>query len=153
MVSALPIPPVELSPKMEAALGAEMAHEPITVAKWQEKLLKKLNLMASVIGPQEIVSPLKSSSGASSLLLDEVCTSLRDMLDAGAIHLSQSHGATWWYWFRKRMESCASVWISTGSMHIPKMTHTHCHGYRKCWRVWWALHIFQQWTLRVDFGK
>ena len=44
MVSALLVSPVELSPEMEAALGAETAHEPMTVAVQQEKLLKKLNL-------------------------------------------------------------------------------------------------------------
>ena len=32
MVSASVVPPVELSPEMEAALGAEMAHEPMMVA-------------------------------------------------------------------------------------------------------------------------
>ena len=34
MVSALPVLPVELSPKMEAALGVEKAHEPMTEATW-----------------------------------------------------------------------------------------------------------------------
>ena len=44
MVSALPGPPVELSPEMEATLGAETACEPLIVATQKEKLLKKLNL-------------------------------------------------------------------------------------------------------------
>ena len=44
MVSALPVPPTELSPDIEAALGVEKAHQPMTVTAWQEKLLKKLNL-------------------------------------------------------------------------------------------------------------
>ena len=44
IVSALPVPPVELSPEMEAALVAEMACEPLTVAAQKENLLKKLNL-------------------------------------------------------------------------------------------------------------
>ena len=44
MVSASPVPPAELSPKMEATLGVEMACEPMTVTVQQEKLLKKLNL-------------------------------------------------------------------------------------------------------------
>ena len=44
LVSALPVPQVELTPKMEAALGTEMVHEPMTVAACQEKLLEKLNL-------------------------------------------------------------------------------------------------------------
>ena len=44
VVSALLVPPVELSPKIEAALGAKMAHTPMMVAAQQEKLLKKINL-------------------------------------------------------------------------------------------------------------
>ena len=34
VVSTSPVPPVELSPKMEAALGAEMACEPMMVVVW-----------------------------------------------------------------------------------------------------------------------
>ena len=44
VVSASPVPPAQLLPEMEAALGAETACEPMTVTAWQEKLLKKLNL-------------------------------------------------------------------------------------------------------------
>ena len=44
LLSALPVPPVELTPKMEATLGTDAACEPMTVAAWQEKLLEKLNL-------------------------------------------------------------------------------------------------------------
>ena len=44
LVSALPVPAVELTPKMEAALGTEAAHEPMMVAVWQQKLLEKLNM-------------------------------------------------------------------------------------------------------------
>ena len=43
LVSASPVPPMELSPEMEA-LGADTTGEPMTVAAWQEKLLEKLNL-------------------------------------------------------------------------------------------------------------
>ena len=43
-MSALLNPPAELSPKKEAALGAETACEPMTVTTWQEKLLEKLDL-------------------------------------------------------------------------------------------------------------
>ena len=44
LVSALQVPPVELTPQMEVALGTEVVCEPMTVAVWQEKLLEKLNL-------------------------------------------------------------------------------------------------------------
>ena len=44
VVSAMLVPPVELSPEMEAALGEESRPEPLSVAARQEKLLEKLNL-------------------------------------------------------------------------------------------------------------
>ena len=43
-VSASLVPPVELTPEMEAALGAESRPEPFSVAARQEKFLEKLNL-------------------------------------------------------------------------------------------------------------
>ena len=44
VMSASPVPPAELSPEMEATLGAEAKPEPMSVAVRQEKLLEKLNL-------------------------------------------------------------------------------------------------------------
>ena len=44
MESALPVPPAELSPRVQAALGEEMQPEPLSVAVQQKKLLGKLNL-------------------------------------------------------------------------------------------------------------
>ena len=44
VVSASLVPPVELSPELEATLGKEPRPEPLLVAARQEKLLKKLNL-------------------------------------------------------------------------------------------------------------
>ena len=44
VVSASLVPPAELSPEMEAALGMESRPEPLSVAARQEKLLEKLNL-------------------------------------------------------------------------------------------------------------
>ena len=38
------VPPTELSPEMEAALGSEVKPEPMLVMARQEKLLEKLNL-------------------------------------------------------------------------------------------------------------
>ena len=40
----LPVPPAELSPEVQAALGEEMQPEPLLVAAQQKKLLEKLNL-------------------------------------------------------------------------------------------------------------
>ena len=44
VVSAPLVPPTELSPELEAALGEEPRPEPLSVAARQEKLLEKLNL-------------------------------------------------------------------------------------------------------------
>ena len=44
VVLTSPVPPMELSPEMEAILGAEAEQEPMSVAEQQEKLLEKLNL-------------------------------------------------------------------------------------------------------------
>ena len=44
VVSASLVPPTELSPEMEAALGEEPRLEPLSVVVRQEKLLEKLNL-------------------------------------------------------------------------------------------------------------
>ena len=126
IVSALPVTPVELAPEMEAALGIEAAHEPMTVAMWQEKLLQKLNLdglinwtprnaaaaRELVLAFHDIFTLDGNELGCTSVieheicnnnnepfkesfrcipppLLDEVCTSFRDMLDVEAIHPSQ----------------------------------------------------------------
>ena len=44
VMSASPVPPMEFSPEMEAALGAETVCEPMTVPTRQEKILEKPNL-------------------------------------------------------------------------------------------------------------
>ena len=62
LVPALPVPPMELTPKMEAAQGTEVECEPMTVATWQKKLLEKLNLDGLRIGLQEMWLPQESSS-------------------------------------------------------------------------------------------
>ena len=44
VMSASPVPPTELSPKMEATLGSEAKPEPMSFVARQERLLGKLNL-------------------------------------------------------------------------------------------------------------
>ena len=126
-MSASLVPPVELSPEMEAMLGMESRPEPLSVAERQEKLLEKLNLDGlahwspeNVVAVRELVlayhdvfalennelgctsaieheirikndEPFKERFWLIPLpLLDEVCASLQDMLEAGVIHPSQS---------------------------------------------------------------
>ena len=126
LVSTLPVLPVELTPKMEATLGTEVVHAPMTVVTQQKKLLEKLNLDGlsnwtprNAAATRELILAFHdifmldgNKLGCTSvteheihinnsepfkeqfrhippLLLDEVCTSLRDMLDVGAICLSQ----------------------------------------------------------------
>ena len=127
VVSASLVPPAELSPEMEAALGEESRPEPLSVAARQEKLLEKLNLDGlahwspeNAVAVRELVlayhdvfalesnelgctstieheihikndDPFKERSRCIPLpLLEEMRTSLQDVLEAGAIHLSQS---------------------------------------------------------------
>ena len=125
VVSASLVSPAELSPEMEATLGAESQPKPMSVAVRQKRLLEKLNLDGlahwspeNVVAARELVLAyhdvfaLESNElGCTSVieheihikndepfkerfwriplpLLEEVCASLRDMLEAGAIHLS-----------------------------------------------------------------
>ena len=127
VVSASLVPPAELSPEMEAALGAESRPEPMSVAARQEKLLEKLNLgglahwspenaavaRELVLAYHDVFALESNELGCTSAieheiciengepfkewfwhipppLLEEVRTSLTDMLEAGAIHPSQS---------------------------------------------------------------
>ena len=62
VVSASLVPPAELSPEMEAALGVESRPEPLSVAARQEKLLETLNLdglahwsLENVVAVRELV--------------------------------------------------------------------------------------------------
>ena len=145
--SALPIPPAELSPEVQAALGEGMQPELLFVTAQQEKLLGKLNLdglsswtpenaaMAGelVLAFHDVFAWDDNELGCTSVieheicitdsepfkewliripppLLEEVRTSLRDMLEVGANHPSQFP----WCWCTKRMGPSASVWTFAG---------------------------------------
>ena len=127
VMSASLVPPTELSPEMEAALGVEAKPEPMSVVGRQEKLLEKLNLdglahwsprnavvaRELVLAYHDVFTLESNELGCTSAiehgicidnsepfkeqfqcipppLLEEVHASLWDMLDAGAICLSQS---------------------------------------------------------------
>ena len=121
------VPPIELSPEMEATLGMKSQPESMSVAVRQEKLLEKLNLdglahwsrenaaaaRELVLTYHDVFALESNELGCTSTikqeiriengepfkerfwhipppLLEEVCPSLRDMLEAGVIYLSQS---------------------------------------------------------------
>ena len=127
VMSASLVPPIELLPEMEAALGMEAKPEPMSLMVRQEKLLKKLNLdglahwsprnaavaREFVLAYHNVFMLESNELGCTSAiehkihidnskpfkewfrcipppLLEEVCASLQDMLDARAIHPSQS---------------------------------------------------------------
>ena len=127
VVSASLVQPADLSPEMEAVLGAESRPKPMSVAARQEKLLEKLNLDGlahwspeNAVAARELIlayhdvfalesnelgctsaieheiciendEPFKERFWRIPLpLLEDVCASFRGMLEAGAIHLSQS---------------------------------------------------------------
>ena len=87
VVSASLVPPTELSPEMEAALGVESQPKPMSVAARQEKLLGKLNLDGlahwspeNAVAARELVLAyhdvfaLKSNElGCSSAIEHEIC--------------------------------------------------------------------------------
>ena len=137
VVSASPVPPAELSPEMEATLGAETAHEPMTVTA-QQKLLKKLNLDGlsnwiprNVATARELILAFHdifmldgNELGCMSAIEHEIhindsepfkewfrhiFTTSGDMLDVGQYAPASPHGVTWWYWLGKRMEVYASA--------------------------------------------
>ena len=126
VMSASPVPPMELSLEMEATLGMEARPEPMSVVVRQQKLLEKLNLdglahwsLRNAAVVRELVlayhdvfvlesnelgctsaikheiciensEPFKQFRHIPLPLLEEVHTSLWDMLEAGVICLSQS---------------------------------------------------------------
>ena len=158
------VPPAELSPEMEAALGAEAKPEPMLVTARQEKLLEKLNLdglaywsMRNAAVARELVltyhdifvlesnklgctstieheihidnsEPFKEWYRCIPLpLLEEVHASLWDMLDAGAICLSQSPWCNVVVLVRKKdgtLHFCANLrhlnaWIRKDTYPLP----------------------------------
>ena len=190
VVSASLVLPVELSPEMEAMLGAEFRPEPLSVAARQEKLLEKLNLNGlthwspeNVVAVRELVLAyhdvftLESNElGYTSAieheihiendepskerfqripppLLEEVHASLRDMLEAGAICLSQSPWCNAVILFWKKDGTlhfcvdfrCLNACTKKDSYPLPRI--------QEALEVWWGQHISCQWTSNQAFGR
>ena len=85
-------------------------------------------------------------------LLEEVCASLRDMLEAGAIWPSQSPWCNAMVLVWKKDGSSDFALISEDSMCGLRIL-TLSPGYKRCWRAWLELHTSPPWTSRVDFGR
>ena len=178
VVSAMLVPPAELSPEMEAALGEESRPEPLSVAARQEKLLEKLNLDGlahwspeNAVAVRELVlayhdvftlesneldctsaieheiriqndEPFKEWFRRIPLpLLEDVCTSLQDMLEAGVIVQANPHGVTRSSWSGRRTAPCISAWTSDASTCVQRRTRTPCHRFRRPWKAWQGQHI------------
>ena len=145
VMSASLVPPIELSPEMEAALGAQSQPKPMSVAVRQEKLLEKLNLdglahwspenvavvRELVLAYHDVFALESNELGCTSAIEHEICikngkpfkerfwrippprleevhVSLRDMLEAGVIHRSQS---PW-------CNAVVLVWKKDGTLHF-----------------------------------
>ena len=164
VMSTSPVPPTELSPEMEAVLGAEARPGPMSVVARQEKLLEKLNLNrlahwspGNALAVSELVlayhdifalegnvlgytsaieheiriensKPFKERFHCiPPLLLEEVHTSLQDMLEVGEIRSSQSSwgNAVVFVWKKDSTLCfcinfrCLSVWMKKDSYPLP----------------------------------
>ena len=158
--------PMELSPEMEGALGAEARPEPMSVVVRQERLLEKLNLDGlahwspmNAVAARELVlayhdvfmlesnelgctsaieheiciensEPFKEWFWCIPLpLLEEVHTSLQDMLEAGVIHPSQSPWCNVVVLVRKKDGTlcfcvdfrCLNMWKKKDSYPLPRI--------------------------------
>ena len=161
---ASPVPPTELSPEMEAILGAEARPEPMSVVARQEKLLEKLNLdglahwslmnavvmRELVLAYHDVVMLESNELGCTSVIKHEICiensepfkerfwhippplleevrASLWDMLEAGAIHPSQSPWCNAVVLVRKKDGTlyfcvdlrCLNAWMKKDSYPLP----------------------------------
>ena len=183
VMSTSPVPPTELSPEMEAVLGAEARPEPMSVvarlnlnrlAHWSpgnalavsELVLAYHDIFAlegnvlaytSAIEHEiriENSKPFKERFHCiPPLLLEEVHTSLQDMLEVGEIHPSQSSWCNAVVFVRKKDGTlcfcinfrCLSVWMKKDSYPLP--------AFRRHWKAWWGQHISHQWISSQASGK
>ena len=168
VVSVSTVPPMELSPEMEATLGVESQPKPMSVAARQEKLLEKLNLdglahwspgnavvvRELVLAYHDVFALGSNELGCTSAIEHEICiensepfkeqfwyipspllevrASLRDMLEAGAIDLSQSSWCNAVVLVRKKDSTlhfcvdlrCLNTWMKKDSyplLHIQEV--------------------------------
>ena len=164
VVLTSPVPPTELSPEMEAALGMESRPKPMSMAVRQEKLLERLNpdglahwspekaavVRELVLAYHDVFALESNELGCTSAieheiriensepfkeqfwhiplpLLEEVHASLRDMLEARAICLSQSRWCNAMVLVQKKDSTlhfcvnfrCLNMWMKKDSYPLP----------------------------------
>ena len=190
VVSASLVQPIELSPEMEAALGAESRPKPMSVVVRQEKLLEKLNLDRLASWSPENAAPARelvlachdvfalegNELGCTSTieheiriendkpfkewfrhipppLLEEVRTSLRDMLEVGAICPSQSPWCNMVVLVQKK-DSTLHFCVDFRHLnaHMKKDSYPYL-GFRRPWKAWWGWCISHQWISSQAFGR
>ena len=86
-------------------------------------------------------------------LLEEVCASLLDMLDACVIHPSQSPWCNVVVLVRKKdgtLHFCVNLDVS---MCGQRRICTLCPASKRHWKAWWGQHISHQWISSQAFGK
>ena len=189
VVTASSVPPAELSPEMETALGTESQPKPMSVVARQEKLLEKLDLdglahwsSGNAVAVRELfmayhdVFALESNElGCTSAieheirienrepfkerfwhipppLLEEVHASLKDMLEVGVIHPSQSPWCNAVVLVQKKdgtLHFCVNFRCLNMQMKIP----TPCPTFRRHWKAWRGWHISHRWISSQASGK
>ena len=151
VMSASLLPPVELSPEMEAALGMESQPKPMSEAARQEKLMEKLNLdrlahwspenMATarelVLAYHDVFALESNELGCTSTIKHEIrienSEPFRDMLEAGVIHPSQSPWCNVVVLVQKKDGTLCfcvnfrhlNTWMKKDSMSLP-ICHSGC---------------------------
>ena len=121
-----------------AAVAKELVLPFITSLHWKE-ISWGVQVQLGMRFASMIVSPSKNDSDAY-----RHCFWRRCALHSGICWSwvryapSSTCGVMQWSWCRRKTDHCDSAWTSTSSMHGPRRTHTPCHKFRKCWKVWQA---------------
>ena len=85
-------------------------------------------------------------------LLEEVRASLWDMLDAGAICLSQSPWCNAVVQVRKK-NGTLHFRVNLRCLNAHMKKDSYLLPCKRCWKAWWGQHISHQWISSQTFGK
>ena len=170
-MSASPVPPAELSPEMEAVLGAEARPETMSVVVRQEKLLEKLNLdglahwspgnaavvRELVLTYHDVFTLEGNELGCTSAIEHKIHIENSKPFKERFQHIppplrfiqANHHVARQWSWSGRRMVLCTSVSIldasTCGRRRIP--------SFRRHWKAWWGQHTSRRWILSQASGR